>query len=139
MKKDIAILYNNEADQRTYKGFNNKIYTNTLTGIQALLQKITKLLLTPIGTDLYNKNIGTTITSLLSNTSISGVETKILEIVGDLEEFIRRDQATDLNLEDSERLISLEVSDVVTRAGGTEILINILVNTADKNTYFIRI
>ena len=143
MKKDIAILYNSERDGRTYKGFNSSIYTTHFSGVKNLLQKITKLLLTPIGSDMYNPGAGSSIPNFLSrgpsNIDVPTLESEVISSIGQIENVIKYDQAIDTTLNDSERLKSINLESVAIQNGGKEIYITLLITTMENFTYIVRI
>lgn len=143
MKKDIAVVYNSGFDNLTHKGFNSQIYTKPVAGIKNLLQKITKLFLTPIGTDMYNPGLGTTVPALLSQGASSiktaDLEAEIINSAGQIENIIKYEQATDFTLEDSEKLKSIDLESVNIEKTGSEIYVTILVKTMENFTYFVRI
>ena len=142
MKKDILLTYNNDIDQRTYKGFNSDNRTIVISGVQTLLQRITKILLTQVGSDYYNGALGTDIPSLMSksgNTDRKKIEDDILLIIGNVEEQIKTEQVSDFSLDGSETLVSINLEDITFSNNGDEIYITLYIKTADKNEYLIRI
>ena len=142
MKKDIKLLYNNDADKRTYKGFKSLNNTSTLTGIKSLLQKISKILLTQVGSDWYNPNLGTNIPSLLATSggsNINDIEPEILAIVGNIEDTIKNEQVADFSLDASEILVSINLENVEFSNNGDEMYITLFVTTSEGGEHFLRI
>ncbi len=143
MKRDLAVVYTHKTDNRTYKGFNSSTHTKSFSGVKALLQKITKLLLTPLGSDMYNPTIGSSIPYFLSHNGAqidqSLLEAEVLKSIGQIENSIKYGQATDQTLSDEERLKSIELESVSVEAGGSEVTITLLIVTMQNDTYIVRI
>lgn len=137
MKKDIGILYNG-TDERTKPGFqyNNTI---TITGLQVLLQKITKLILTQVGTDLFSVNTGTNITTLLANSPDSNAKMSsyVSMALSQVEDTIKTEQAAE-DLEDEERLVSIDLQEVI-KLNASDWAIEAFVTNAKNESYRIRI
>lgn len=137
-KKDIKLLYVNSSDDRTYRGFGSKT-TTYVRGIYALLQKISKILFTTVGSDLYNPNYGSNLPVYLSYGPQTEAEmsTYVNMAVSQTEELILADQL-DQDLDDSERLVSLNLQSVK-NINNNDWEIELFVKTATNETYLLRV
>ncbi|KYK22766.1 hypothetical protein AYK24_00630 [Thermoplasmatales archaeon SG8-52-4] len=138
MKKDIKLLYINDLDDRTYRGFGSKS-SGVVRGIDALLQKITKILFTIVGSDLYNPNYGSNLQVFLSYGPKSEQEMSsyVSMAISQAEDLIITDQL-DKDLEDQERLIDLSLKSV-TQLNNNDWEIELYVQTAKNETYLLRV
>ncbi len=138
MKKDIKLLYVNTNDDRTYRGFGSK-NSGIVRGIETLLQKISKILFTVLGSDLYNPNYGSNLQVFLSYGPQYEQEMSsyVSMAVSQAEDLIITDQL-DKDLDDSERLVDLMLQSV-NKIGGNDWEIEIFVQTASNETYLLRI
>ena len=138
MKKDIKLLYVNDLDDRTYRGFGSK-NSGIVRGIETLLQKISKILFTVLGSDLYNPNYGSNLQVFLSYGPQYEQEMSsyVSMAVSQAEDLIITDQL-DKDLDDSERLVDLMLQSV-NKIGGNDWEIEIFVQTASNETYLLRI
>jgi phage baseplate assembly protein W len=137
MKKDIKLVYSGE-DDRTKKGFAGT-HTKQIRGVQTLLQKITKLLLTQIGSDLFSPSSGSNVPSYLSSSpsSVKQMTSYINLAISQIEDSIKVEQA-DQSLEDEERLVSLDLQ-TVEQLNSLDWLIEVFVKTANNDTYLVRV
>jgi len=138
MKKDIKLLYINSIDDRTYRGFGSK-NSGIVRGIEALLQKISKILLTVMGSDLYNPNYGSNLQTFLGYGPQQEQEMSsyISMAVSQTEDLIVTEQL-DKELDDSERLIDLTLQ-AVNKIGGNDWEIEVFVQTAKNETYLLKV
>lgn len=138
MKKDIKLLYVNDLDDRTYRGFGSK-NSGIVRGIETLLQKISKILFTVIGSDLYNPNYGSNLQVFLSYGPQHEQEMSsyISMAVSQAEDLIITDQL-DKDLDDSERLVDLMLQSV-NKINANDWEIEIFVQTASNETYLLRV
>jgi phage baseplate assembly protein W len=138
MKKDIKLLYISSLDDRTYRGFGSK-NSGIVRGIETLLQKITKILLTVMGSDLYNTNYGSNLQVFLGYGPQREQEMSsyVSMAVSQAEELIITDQL-DKDLDDSERLLDLTLRGV-NRINANDWEIDLFVKTAKNETYFLKI
>lgn len=138
MKKDIKLLYVNDFDDRTYRGFGSK-NSGIVRGIETLLQKISKILFTVLGSDLYNPNYGSNLQVFLSYGPQNEQEMSsyISMAVSQTEDLIITDQL-DKNLDDSERLVDLMLQSV-NKINANDWEITIFVQTASNETYLLKI
>ena len=138
MKKDIKLLYINDLDDRTYRGFGSKS-SGIVRGIDALLQKITKILFTVVGSDLYNPNYGSNLQVFLSYGPKSEQEMSsyVSMAISQAEDLIITDQL-DKDIEDEERLIDLSLKSV-TQLNNNDWEIELYVQTAKNETYLLRV
>jgi phage baseplate assembly protein W len=138
MKKDIKLLYINAVDDRTYRGFGSKS-SGIVRGIEALLQKISKILLTVLGSDLYNPNYGSNLQVFLSYGPQQEQEmtSYISMAVSQTESLIVTEQL-DKELDDSERLIDLTLQ-TVNKINANDWEIEIFVQTAKNETYLLKV
>lgn len=138
MKKDIKLLYINAIDDRTYRGFGSKS-SSIVRGIEALLQKISKILLTVLGSDLYNPNYGSNLQVFLSYGPQQEQEmtSYISMAVSQTESLIVTEQL-DKELDDSERLIDLTLQ-TVNKINANDWEIEIFVQTAKNETYLLKV
>ncbi len=138
MKKDIKLLYVNDLDDRTYRGFGSK-NSGIVRGIETLLQKISKILFTVLGSDLYNPNYGSNLQVFLSYGPQYEQEMSsyVSMAVSQAEDLIITDQL-DKDLDDSERLVDLMLQSV-NKIGGNDWEIEIFVQTASNETYLLRV
>lgn len=137
-KKDIKLLYVNNSDDRTYRGFGSNT-SSYVRGIYTLLQKVAKILFTTIGSDLYNPNYGSNLPIYLSYGPQTDVEMSsyVNMAISQTEELILADQL-DQTLDDSERLVSLNLQ-AVTGINQSDWVIELFVKTASNETYLLRI
>lgn len=138
MKKDIKLLYVNDLDDRTYRGFGSKS-SGIVRGVDALLQKIAKILFTIIGSDLYNPNYGSNLQVFLSYGPQTEQEMSsyVSMAVSQTEDLIITDQL-DKDLDDEERLIDLSLQSV-TQLSGNDWEIELYVQTAKNETYLLKV
>jgi phage baseplate assembly protein W len=138
MKKDIKLLYVDSDDDRTYRGFGSQ-NSGIVRGIETLLQKITKILFTIIGSDLYNPNYGSNLEVYLSYGPQHEMEMEsyVGMAVSQTEDLIITDQL-DKDLEDLERLQGLSLQSV-NRVNGNDWEIEIFVETASNETYLLKV
>ncbi len=138
MKKDIKLLYINSIDDRTYRGFGSKS-SGIVRGIEALLQRISKILLTVMGSDLYNPNYGSNLQIFLGYGPQQEQEMSsyISMAVSQTEDLIVTEQL-DKDLDDSERLIDLTLQ-AVNKINANDWEIEIFVQTASNETYLLRV
>lgn len=135
--RDIKLVYTG-SDSRTHMGFGNS-YTTQIKGIQTLLQRITKLLLTQIGSDLFSPNAGSNVPTYTTGSTNSEKEiTSYINLtINQIEDGMKAEQA-DLILPDEERLISLNLQNVE-NLGGQDWFIEIFVKNAKNDSYVLRI
>ncbi len=138
MKKDIKLLYVNNLDDRTYRGFGSK-NSGIVRGIETLLQKISKILFTILGSDLYNPNYGSNLQVFLSYGPQYEQEMSsyVSMAVSQAEDLIITDQL-DKDLDDSERLVDLMLQSV-NKINANDWEIEIFVQTASNETYLLRV
>lgn len=138
MKKDIKLLYINAIDDRTYRGFGSK-NSGIVRGIETLLQKISKILLTVLGSDLYNPNYGSNLQVFLSYGPQQEQEMSsyISMAVSQTEDLIITEQL-DKQLDDSERLVELTLQ-AVNKINANDWIIDIFVKTAKNETYLLKV
>ena len=138
MKKDIKLLYINSTDDRTYRGFGSKS-SGIVRGIEALLQKISKILLTVMGSDLYSPNYGSNLQIFLSYgpQQEQEISSYISMAVSQTEDLIITEQL-DKELDDSERLIDLTLQ-AVNKINANDWEIEIFVQTAKNETYLLKV
>ena len=136
MKKDIKIVF--DENDVTTPGFNTKV-TLVATGIENLLQKISKLLLTRIGSDVFSPDNGTNIQMLLSSdpSNLPEITSLVNLSIAQAEDTILKDQA-DKKLEDEERLIGLELINI-SSIGQSDWFVEVYVKNAKNETYIIRV
>jgi phage baseplate assembly protein W len=136
MSRDINLLYTG-TDNRTKKGFNSSI--KKITGVQVLLQKIAKLLLTQIGSDLFSPSAGTNIKNTMIDPSVTEDQmTSYVNIaVSQVEDSIMREQVN-LILDDEERLTRMDLQSVK-KTNNSDWEIEVLVVTSLNDTYLVRL
>jgi phage baseplate assembly protein W len=138
MKKDIKLLYVNDLDDRTYRGFGSK-NSGIVRGIETLLQKISKILLTVMGSDLYSPNYGSNLQIFLSYgpQQEQEISSYISMAVSQTEDLIVTEQL-DKDLDDSERLIDLTLQ-AVNKVNANDWEIEVFVQTAKNETYLLKV
>jgi phage baseplate assembly protein W len=138
MKKDIKLLYINDLDDRTYRGFGSSS-SGIVRGVDSLLQKITKILFTIVGSDLYSPNYGSNLQVFLGHGPQKEQEMSsyVNMAVSQTEDQIIMDQL-DKDLDDMERLVDLTLQSV-TKINANDWEIEVYVQTASNETYLLRV
>lgn len=113
------------------------------TGVQALLQKIARLILLAPGTNFYNPELGNIFaTSIGGNQSADETELKIKFQQGliEIENKIKEEQGIEVNLVDEEKLLKLEMARFWRDPSDyTVIEIDVLVTTVANETYILKV
>jgi len=139
-KRDIKLFYTGKHDERSHDGFGDGEIT-TVTGVGVLLQNISKLLKTTIGSDSYSPNLG----SDLKNFLISGRKldeetftTYINIALEQVQSYVILEQTSKI-LDAEERLLDLSLRRVTGTEASGEFLTEVLVTTAANKTFLVRL
>ena len=113
-----------------------------LTGVQVLLERVAKLLTTKIGSNLFSPTLGSPIGNKQAITTNADMQLQILigsAVEGVATQIQTEQTASDVTLGPEQKLLSLEVSNIVKGTDPSTWYVEVLVITSTNEAYFLTV
>lgn len=140
-QRSVKIFYPDPDTGSLIMGFNSAAPAQ-VTGVQVLLERIAKLLTTKVGSNLFSPEQGSALGQKQTFTSDNAVEVQIMvySAVASVSEQIQREQYESTTaLTPDQKLLSLEVSNIVQGSDPSTWYVEVLVVTGANETYFLTV
>lgn len=137
--KSLSVFYI-DADNKLVPGFKNNGIPKRISDVQVLLEKIAKLLMTRVSSNVFSPKAGFRVN--VGGLVADDVELRVSmhNAISELQQYLLAEQSLSANLTNEQTLVKLEISQLlVDEVDPTKVMVEVLVKTKANQTFFVTV